>query len=352
MNSKNNLETRNQKRTFLCFVIGISIIFAIIVASVKVGSVNMSFQDVIRVLFGGGDSTENLVVWRIRLGRTAVAVGVGAILGFAGSLTQTVARNPLASPDLIGIPQAASLAVVVALVFSHRDEKTVVTSGSDALLTWAGIPGIAIIGSCLGAILVGFLAGFGKRSILRVVLIGIGVSSIFASITTWILSVTELDRAASARVWITGSINGRDWQHAWPALLVLFVAILLSKWITFQISALSLGDATAHILGHNVPLAQAGQLLTAVVLTAVAVSAAGPIGFIAFMSPQLARILAKTPTPPLGLSALFGALILATADFSTRSLLPWELPVGIITVFMGAPVLLYLIITNSRKATI
>ena len=132
-------------------------------------------------------------------------------------------------------------------------------------------------------------------------------------------------------------------------MIAVLVALMLASYLSFQLSALSLGDLTATMLGHNVRIAQALQLLVAVALAAVSVAAAGPIGFVAFVSPQIAMRLAGTSTPPLVTSALTGALIVCSADLLARVELPWELPVGIVTTILGAPVLIYLIVSLNRR---
>lgn len=132
-------------------------------------------------------------------------------------------------------------------------------------------------------------------------------------------------------------------------MIAVLVALMLASYLSFQLSALSLGDLTATMLGHNVRIAQALQLLVAVALAAVSVAAAGPIGFVAFVSPQIAMRLAGSSTPPLVTSALTGALIVCSADLLARVVLPWELPVGIVTTILGAPVLIYLIVSLNRR---
>lgn len=315
--------------------------FLLICVGATVGDYPLDLSTVLSVMWGGGTPIERAVVLDLRLGRGIVGAAVGACLAYSGALTQSVARNPLASPDILGITNGASLAAALVIVFG--------SSGS-IVSTSIGIPLAAVCGSLVTALVIWLIAGRARRDLMRLVLIGVGVSIFLSALTTWLLAWAELDRAVEARMWLTGSLNGRDYSNAWAPLLVLFFAVAAAGWLAFQLAALSLGETTAHVLGHHVPLAQAAQLLTAVALAAVAVSAAGPISFLAFVTPQIARRLAGTPTPPLLLSASTGALLLVAADLCTRVVVPWELPVGVLTAFLGAPVLLYLLLTGNRKA--
>ncbi|MEX3560949.1 MULTISPECIES: FecCD family ABC transporter permease [unclassified Corynebacterium] len=305
-----------------------------VVVSVMQGDLALSFSDVVAVFTGGGSAAHRAVILEFRLGRAVVALVVGAALAYSGALTQSVARNGLASPDILGVTNGASLAAVAAIVFG-----------------WGMTPVAAILGAALTAVAMVFLAGRG-RSMVQIVLVGVGLSMFLSSLTTWLLAYAQLDRAASARMWMAGSLNGRDWHHAWVPLATVVIAVALAGWLSFQLAALSLGDATAHILGHNVRLAQLIQLLVAVVLAAVAVAAAGPIGFLAFVSPHVARMVSRAPTPPLLFSAAVGATALLWADIVARVVLPWPLPVGVVTAFLGAPLLFILVMRTRAKETV
>ncbi|WP_026165964.1 FecCD family ABC transporter permease [Corynebacterium mastitidis] len=320
--------------------------------AVTQGEYRMTLGQVVEVFAGGGTAIQRAVVFDMRLGRAVVACLVGAALAYSGALTQSVARNPLASPDILGITQGASLAAVTTIVFAGAGHGGVIEAGATTVMGTVGLPGAAIAGALLAALLIWLLAGPARNSMLQVVLIGAGMSIFLSAGVTWLLAYAQLDRAASARMWLTGSLNGRDWNHAWAPLAVLVVAVALGGWLAFQLSALVLGETTAHVLGHRVRVAQLVQLLTAVVLAAVGVAAAGPIGFVAFVVPHLARALAGTPTPPLLFSALLGAALLLGADLLARVVLPWELPVGVVTAFLGAPFLLFMIFRTRREETI
>ncbi|WP_448851591.1 FecCD family ABC transporter permease [Corynebacterium sp. 335C] len=337
------LSLRLSPRPLACGVAGLGLLVLVAAASMTLGDYPLPLPRVLAVLAGGGDEIDRTVVTRIRAGRAVVAAAVGAALGLAGALTQSVARNPLASPDILGVPQGAALAAVAAIVLGGP--------GIAAAFGGLGLVGAALAGAIASGAAVWLLAGVGRSGMTQVVLIGVGASVFLSGLTTWLLAIASLDQAAEARLWLTGSLAGRDWDQAWPPLAALAAVVACAGWLARQLEGLALGEDVAHSLGVPVRVAQAAQLLAAVALTALAVSAAGPIGFIAFVVPQLARLAAGLPAPPLLLSAILGALLLSAADLAARALLPWELPVGVVTVLAGAPALLAVVVHVHRKAT-
>lgn len=337
-------------------VVGILITLAITVLvavwALTQGSYSLTMGQVAAVFTGSGTHIQRTVVLEMRLGRVLVAIVVGAALGYAGALTQNVARNALASPDILGITQGASLAAASTIIFAGAGTGGIVEASASGLMSMVGVPGAAILGAVITALVVWLVSGAPKSSMIHVVLIGVAASIFLSAATTWILAYAQLDRAASARMWLTGSLNGRDFNHLWIPLAVVLCAVAAAGWIAFQLAALTLGETTATVLGLRVRRVQLVHLLTAVVLTAVAVAATGPIGFIAFVCPHLARLLANTPAPPLLFSAVLGGCVLLIADQVARIVLPWELPVGVVTSVVGAPFLLYMIIRTRRLESI
>ncbi|MDN5784914.1 MAG: iron ABC transporter permease [Corynebacterium casei] len=320
--------------------------------AVMYGDIYMSPAAIREVLAGEGTPIERRIVIDLRLGRAIVALLVGACLSMAGALTQSVARNPLASPDIIGITSGAALAAALAIVLSGDVSKTNIGGKADSLLKVFGLPGVALLGASLAALTVVVLTLWRGGTMIQFILIGVGVSIFLSSVTTWLLAWADLETARQAKIWLTGSLNGRDFHETWAPSAVLLLSVMLAGWVAFKLSALALGETVAYVLGHSVRLAQGTQILVAIVLTAVAVSVAGPIGFVAFVVPHLARIASRTSTPPLMLSVLFGAFLLGAADFIARAVIPWEIPVGIITSLVGAPILLYMTIRMVRRVTI
>ncbi|GAA2518919.1 MAG: iron chelate uptake ABC transporter family permease subunit [Kocuria sp.] len=334
------------------FLVGLVLVLLCALAftlGIGMGDYRLSVPQVLRTLAGGGSHIEETVVFKWRMGRAVLGLLVGAALAFAGALTQSVARNPLASPDVLGITSGASTAAVFVITASGGTGIVGAVAGfGDNVL---GVPVVAVIGATLTALAVWFVAGKDRDSMIRLVLIGVGTSMFLGAISTWLMATTNVDQAATAKLWLTGSLNGRGWGEAWPVLACVVVAVAFAGWLAFRLDALALGPDVAQVLGHGIRVAQAVQLLFGVVLVAVAVSAAGPVPFVAFVAPQIAQRLAGTPTPPLLCSALSGALLVSGADLLARTVLPWELPVGIVTAFCGAPALIYLVVKTNRKAS-
>lgn len=186
----------------------------------------------------------------------------------------------------------------------------------------------------------------------RLVLSGIMITALLQSYITWLLLRADISDAAIAKTWLTGSLVASSANRNLPVLLVLALIVPTIGYMAFQLRAMTLGDDMAAGLGVSVDKHKALFLLVSVVLTAVAVSAAGPIGFVAFVAPQLAMRLTETPTPPLVGSALCGAALLAVADLVARAGLPVELPVGLVTSAIGGAFLVYLLIQTNRKSTV
>lgn len=334
-------------RSVLVCVVLIIGILATFTYGIRHGDFPLTPADVWRVLGGGGSAIEQRVVIDVRLGRALVAVLVGAALALSGALTQTVARNPLASPDILGITHGASLAAVSLITFASTGG--ILGDVADSVLTSVGLPIAAVCGSLVVATSVWLIAGSARHSIIRFVLIGVAASTLCTSLSTWVMAVGNLNQVAEARVWLTGSLVGRDFDEVWPTLTVVLLGAILAAYLSFPLAALALGDATATVLGHEVRKAQALQLAVAVMLSGVAVAATGPISFVAFMAPQIALRLAGTATAPLVTSMLTGAFIVSGADLLSRVILPWEFPVGIVTTMVGAPMLIYLIVSMNRR---
>jgi len=239
-----------------------------------------------------------------------------------------------------------------------------VTAGASAaavaviLLGWAvPLPLAAVAGGLLVAGLVGALSWRDGFTGPRLVLVGIALSACAASLTSFLLVRAEITDAQRAVIWLTGSLNGRGWEHVRPVGLALLVLTPLALVLGRRLSLLGLGDDLALALGARVATARVGLVTVAVALAAVATASAGPIAFIALVAPQVALRLARTPSPPLAASAAAGALLVVGADLLARTglgLLGWsstELPVGAVTALVGAPVLLWLLQRSVRGRT-
>lgn len=303
---------------------------AVCVAYLSVGESFVAPAEVLKVLTGR-PSPDELVVGTLRLPRMVVGLLVGLAFGVAGALIQTVARNPLASPDVIGISQGAGALTVGAMTFG-------VTS-------YAVLPYVSVAGGLLAAALVYAFAWRGGLHAARFVLIGIGFAIALRSVITLFLTKGDYLVAQQAQVWMTGSLNGRGWDEAGPLGLVLLVLLPLVLWAAYAQRTVSMDDDTATALGVRLGRVRLGLVLAGVVLASVATGAAGPVDFVALLAPQIARRVTRTAQIPLLCSALLGAVIVVLGDLLARKLLaPTELPVGVLTAAVGAPYLIWLIV--------
>jgi ABC-type enterobactin transport system permease subunit len=303
------------------------------------GDFPIGVTDVLRTLVGLGEGTNDFIVLQLRAPRVAVGLLVGLALGIAGALFQTFARNPLASPDTLGITMGASVGAVGAIVLSG------------GALGGLGIPLAALLGALLTGVLLFLLAWRAGIDGYRLVLVGIALWSFGSALVDWLLTNAEIYDAASAYVWITGSLNARTWNHAVPLAVALAVLLPLALAASRILGVLQFGDDTARGLGVRLQGAQAVVVVIAVGCVAFAVSAAGPITFVALVVPQIAVRLAGGSRPPLLASGLLGAVLVVGADLVTRTVLPESLPVGILTAVLGAPYLLWLLVRGRRQFT-
>ncbi|MCW8218115.1 MULTISPECIES: FecCD family ABC transporter permease [Streptomyces] len=291
-------------------------------------------RDVVRVVLGEQVPGASFTVGRLRLPRAVLAVVAGFSFGMAGVTFQTMLRNPLASPDIIGISSGASAAAAIAIVTLSLDEIQVsVLAIVAALVVALVVYGLAFRDGVVGT---------------RLILIGIGISAMLDSVTSYVLSrAAEWDLQEAMR-WLTGSLNGVSWDQTVPALLALAVLapVLLSQ--ARNLSAMQLGDDTASALGVRVERTRITVIVAAVCLIAFATAAAGPIAFVAFLSGPIAARLVGGGGSLLVPAGLVGALLVLAADFAGQFAFDTRFPVGVVTGVLGAPYLVYLIVRTHR----
>jgi iron complex transport system permease protein len=309
--------------------------FAMFCVSISVGDFPVPLRDVVPAVFGHGDRDADFIVRTLRLPRALAAVLVGAAFGMSGSVFQLLARNPLASPDIIGITAGASAAAVFMIV--------VVGAGTAAVSTGA------LVGALLTAAAIYLLAYKQGVSSYRLVLVGVGIAGVLNAVTSYLLTRAEIFDAQRGTVWLTGSLNGRGWDELRPLSWSMAVLCPLLFALSRSLGALQIGDDVARGLGVRVERAKAGLVLVAVTLCAVATSTAGPIGFVAFVAGPISRRLVGGGRLALLHAALVGALLLLAADVAARRVFaPTELPVGVVTGVLGAPYLLWLLARTNR----
>ncbi|MER7231249.1 iron chelate uptake ABC transporter family permease subunit [Streptomyces olivaceus] len=314
--------------------------FLVFCLSIGVGDFPIALSRVVATLLGRGEQVDEFVIMDLRMPRALAGVVVGVALGVSGALTQSLARNPLASPDVLGITSGAG-AVAVFLV-------TVSGGAAAAVVSSVGLSAAALAGGLGTGLLVYFLAW--RRGIdgFRLILIGISVTAVMQAITTWLLVTADIRDVARAQAWLVGSLDNRSWDEVWVALWCTLALLAVVAAVAFQFKPMHFGDDVAAGLGVRYSAVRAVLLLCAVLLAGVAVSAAGPVPFVALVAPQVAMRLARFPTPPLTASGLVGALLLTGSDLVARTALPISLPVGVVTAAIGGPFLVYLLVRANR----
>ncbi|MCL2533895.1 MAG: iron chelate uptake ABC transporter family permease subunit [Nocardiaceae bacterium] len=321
----------------------VALLFLLVCLGIGRGDFPMSVPDVAQVLFGGGSKVQRFIVMDLRLPRAVTAVLIGVALGISGAITQSIARNALASPDVLGITAGSSVAAVALIVLGGGSFVGVFAT--------LGIPLAALVGGLVTAAAIYLLAWRRGVDGFRLVLIGIGANAMLVAITHWLLISADINDVSRAKVWLNGSLNGAGWAQVWPVAIALAVVGGSAVIATVTLGALRLGDDNARSLGVRQQSAQAKLLLASVILAAVATAAAGPVGFVALAAPQVALRLVRSAGPPIVASALTGAVLVVGADIVARTVLPVELPVGIVTSALGGPFLLYLLVRNNRKVS-
>ncbi len=306
----------------------------LLVTSVAVGgSVTIPLPEIPAALIGRGDPLTRFVVLDKRLPRAVVALLVGALFGLSGVIYQRLIGNPLATPDIIGITSGASVGAV-----------GVVVLGGAGL----AVSGGAILGAVAAAVLVFLLSWRGGTATYRLVLVGIGVGACGAAITSYLLTYADAMQTARAMRWLIGSLSAVTGSDVLPLAVVLVVGALLVAALAADLDSLGLGDGLAAGLGTRVQPVRIAVVLLGAVLAAVATAAVGPIGFVALVAgPIAARLL---PTAGPFAAALVGAVIVAAADLIAQSApVISPVPTGVITGLVGAPVLIYLLLSKGVR---
>ncbi|NLV79591.1 MAG: iron chelate uptake ABC transporter family permease subunit [Rhodococcus sp.] len=324
---------RGRRRRIVIAVLTLLVVAAF-AASLVFGKTNYPPSDVLRVILGHDVPGASFTVGRLRLPRAVLAVVAGICFGLGGITFQTMLRNPLASPDIIGISSGASAAAAFAII--------VLSLGGTQVSVFAIVVGLGV------ALLIYALSFRSGVAGTRLILIGIGIAAMLDSVTAYLLSTAGAWDMQEAMRWLTGSLNGVGWSATLPvvvALVVLGPVLLLQNR---NLAMLQLGDDAAQALGVRVERTRIIAIVAAVGLIAFATAAAGPIAFVAFLSgPIAARIVGQGVSLVIP-AALVGSLLVLVADFCGQYLFDTRYPVGVVTGALGAPFLVYLIIRSNR----
>lgn len=302
--------------------------------AVSLGDFPMGPGDLGRALLGRG-GMDTTIVWEWRMPRAVAALALGAALSVAGAIFQTLTRNPLGSPDVLGFSTGAYTGVLLLTIVIGPSATGLLGSATTAVGALAGGIGTAV--------LVYVLAYRGGVQSFRLIVVGIGAAAFLNAVNVWILLQAQDEVAMAASLWGAGSLSLMDWESLAPVLVLLLIAaplVLMSRPVMAQ---LELGDDVAASHGLAVETARRRVLLLAVVLVAAATASAGPIAFVSLAAPQIARRLVRGAGIPLAASAALGAALLSTADLVAHHLLPTDLPVGVITIIIGGAYLVVLL---------
>jgi iron complex transport system permease protein len=328
---------RRRRRRRRALVVGAlaSAVAVTYLVSLMVGNTFYGLDQVWQVVRGDDVPGASFAVGELRLPRASLAVLAGAAFGLAGVTFQTMLRNPLASPDIIGISSGATTAAVCGIVVLGLDETPVSFLSLAAALATAGV--IYLLSNKNG------FAGT------RLILIGIGVAAFLDAMTAYVLSrASEWDLQAAMQ-WITGSLNGATWTRVLPLAVACAVLVPVLLLAGRDLGALRLGDDAAAALGVRVRAARIVLILAAVALLAFATAACGPIAIVAFMAGPIAARIVGSGGSMLLPAALVGALLVLLADLVGQYAFDNRYPVGVVTGVLGAPFLLYLLSRSNRS---
>ncbi|MGX5208815.1 FecCD family ABC transporter permease [Streptomyces violaceus] len=337
--SPGGLSIRLDVRAFVVVLVLLAAVLTASVVLIGTGDFPIPAADVLRTLFGQGNEGQEFIVNELRLPRVLVGLLVGASLGLGGALFQSISRNPLGSPDVLGLGQGATAGALTMIVLFSGDANQVALG--------------ALVGGLVTGLAIYVLAW--KRGVhgYRLVLVGIGVSAIVTAVNGYLLTKSDIVDAARAVVWMTGSLDGRDWDQVWPLLGLCAVLVPLALGNARGLRMMEMGDDVSYALGVRVERVRLLLMVAAVLLTASATAAAGPVSFVALTAPQLARRLTRSPGPNLLPSLCMGAALLVTADWlSQRAFGAEQLPVGVVTGVLGGVYLLWLLVTERRAGRI
>lgn len=310
------------------------VVLALSLLALALGDLPLTLAEVLSALTGGQDGITTTVVLDWRLPRVLAAVLFGAAMGASGAVFQSLTRNPLASPDVIGL-QAGSYAGGIAAI---------ILLGGGFPTTAAG----ALAGGLLTAVAVYALAY--RRGLLgfRLIVVGIGMNAMLIALSTYLMLRARREVAMSAAVWGAGSLNPVGWPQLLPAAAVIVVALVPLVWLAAPQRQLELGDDAARALGVRLETTRGLLIACAVALTAITTAAAGPIAFVSLAAPQIARRLTGSAGVALAPAAALGALLLVASDVVAQHVLPVPLPVGVVTVVLGGGYLIWILVHEAR----
>ncbi|MFJ6247033.1 MULTISPECIES: FecCD family ABC transporter permease [unclassified Streptomyces] len=328
---------RVRGRTVAVTVLLLAALVLVVGTTLTTGDFPLTVGEVLRALTGNDTGAADFVVNTLRMPRVLTAVFVGASLAVSGAILQSLTRNPLGSPDIIGFTNGSAVGALVVIVLLH---------GSMTQIALGALAGGLATALAVHLLMIGRgLQGF------RLVVIGVGVSALLLAVNSYLITRATFQEALEAQAWLIGSLGNRTWIHADAVGLALAVLLPPALLLSRRLAMVEMGDLTATALGVNVRRTRTALLIIGVALAAFATAVTGPIWFIALAAPQVVRRLTGSPAPALLSSALMGAVLLALSDLVVqRAFAPALLPVGTATGALGGTYLIWLLITESRKS--
>jgi ABC-type enterobactin transport system permease subunit len=329
---------RLNKRPLVVGFILLALCLVVSGTALQLGSIDISSTEVLQALAGQGPDNVYMIVTQWRLPRVLMALVLGAALGMSGAIFQSLIRNPLGSPDIIGFNTGAYTGALFAIVLMQASHFE--------------IAACAIAGGLITACVVYALSWKNGWQSFRLIIVGIGISAMLSAVNTWLMISASLESAMNAAIWGAGSLNGMSWSKGLPSATFCVLAMLCSWLLARKMNLLEMGDDSASALGIRVERSRFQLMICGVILTAAATAATGPISFIALAAPQIAKRLTRSHATSLLCSAWMGALLLLLADIiAQHAFMPRKLPVGVITVSIGGLYLIWLLLHQMRTRT-
>ncbi len=335
---KGPLKIRIDVRNLIISLIVAAVILVLAVFALSVGTLHLSVNEVFSVLTGETTGIERTVVLEWRLPRVLVAIVCGAALAVSGSIFQSITKNPLGSPDIIGFSTGSYTGVLVVLLVLKINSYTSIALG-------------ALIGGFATAILIYFLAFRNGIQGFRLIIVGIAIATILSSVNAMLLLQSKTEAGATAAAWEVGSLNGVDWEHSIPAMILVLILLMFAFALRRPLRELELGEDTAKSHGIHITRTQAILIFNAVALTAASAALIGPVAFVALAAPQIAIRFTKSGGSFVPVAAV-GSLLLLAADILAQRMIPGTiLPVGVVTLSFGGIYLVWLLFKQARSGS-
>lgn len=322
------------RAVIVCAILAL-ILAGLFVLALMTGSYELNPVQVISALSGGETGLVHEIVVEWRLPRVVAALVFGAALGVSGAIFQSMLRNPLADPGIIGFAEGSYTGALVVIL---------VLNGS-----YVQLVGGALVGGMATALLVYLLAYRRGVQGFRLIVVGIGFSAMLGSLNTWLIIKADLKQAMAAAAWGAGSLNGISWNQVVYGGTWIVALLLLASLLSRPMRQMELGDDLAASHGVSISMVRLSLVVVGVGLTAAVTAASGPIAFISLVAPQIARRIAHTAGITLAPAAFVGALLCLAADYVAQHVAPTPLPVGIVTVLIGGAYLGWLLFIEARR---